>query len=104
MEKEKEEDISIKIPKTKEVLAIMSYLWVLCLIPLVFGKSKFVKFHAKQGLVLFFIEVILSLIPIIGWFFIIVPIVLSILGIKSVLREEMWEIPYINKISKKINL
>ena len=34
-------------------IAAASYIWVLCLIPLLFKReSKFAQFHAKQGLLL----------------------------------------------------
>ncbi|MBI5144164.1 MAG: zinc ribbon domain-containing protein, partial [Candidatus Omnitrophica bacterium] len=47
------------MPNDKEVLegkpfAILSYLWILCLVPLILKKeNRFAMFHAKQGLVLF---------------------------------------------------
>ena len=36
-----------------QVLALLSYLGILCFIPLLFGqRSPFVQFHARQGLVI----------------------------------------------------
>jgi len=95
-----------------KVIAILSYIGVLCLIPLLMKKDdKFVFFHAKQGLVLFVIEIITSLvlmIPILGW--IIAPIasliwlVLSIIGIVNVLGGEMKELPILGKYAGKIKI
>jgi fumarate reductase subunit D len=107
MKKQDRVDSVIKKIKTKQGLASLSYMWILCFIPVVLGKDEFVKFHAKQGLVLFFVEVALILvgwIPIIGWSLIIATIIFSLLGIRSALNNEMWEMPYINKLAKKINL
>ncbi len=51
---EQEEDIRIN-----KGMALLSYLGVLVVIPMVFGlHSKFVRHHANQGLILFALEVI----------------------------------------------
>ena len=49
------EEVSKKV-SNKNGLAALSYLWVLCLVPLLGSKDEFVKFHAKQGFVLFVFE------------------------------------------------
>jgi len=95
-----------------KVIAILSYIGVLCLIPLLMKKDdKFVFFHAKQGLVLFIVEIItyfVLMIPILGW--IIAPIasliwlVLSIIGIVNVLGGEMKELPILGKYAGKIKI
>jgi len=88
-------------------LAILSYCWVFCFAPILFSRDEFVRFHAKQGLVLFFVEVLLifvAWIPVLGWLLTVVVVILSILGIKAVLNGEKWEMPYIHKLSKKIKL
>jgi fumarate reductase subunit D len=49
---------------------VLSYLSVLCLIPILAKKEDdFIKFHAKQGLMLFIIEIaagIIGVIPLFG--------------------------------------
>lgn len=88
-------------------LALVSYLGFLCFFPMVFGKSEFVKFHAKQGLVLFFAEIICLLVgwvPIIGWFLILYVVIISLLGLQSVLDGKMWKMPFIYKLANRINL
>ena len=95
-----------------KVIAILSYIGVLCLIPLLMKKDdKFVFFHAKQGLVLFIVEIItyfVLMIPILGW--IIAPIAsliwltLSIIGIVNVLGGEMKELPILGKYAGKIKI
>ena len=54
-----------------KIFAILAYLSVLCVIPLLLKKdNKFALHHGKQGLVIFIGEIamgILAWIPIIGW-------------------------------------
>ncbi len=93
----------------KNILAIISYIGILCLVPiLIKEKDEFVKFHAKQGLVLFIGEIIiwiiLRIIPYL-WFlgnlFGLLWIILSIIGIMNVLNNKKKEIPLIGKFGKK---
>ena len=91
-----------------KLLAALSYIWVLCFIPLLLKrKSKFSQFHAKQGLVLFIVEVIGTVvfpIPIIGWALFILVVLLAILGAKAALDGEYWEMPFFGRFVKKLNL
>ena len=90
------------------LLAALSYVWVLCFIPLILKRnSKFAQFHAKQGLVLFIIEVIGTVvfpIPIIGWLLFILVVLMAILGAKAALDGEYWEMPFFARLVKKLNL
>jgi glycosyltransferase involved in cell wall biosynthesis len=66
--------------------------------PLDYSKDEFVNFHAKQGFVLFVLELIFTIILVIPMFNVILVltwIILSILGIRAVLNNKKWEIPYI---------
>ncbi|MDP3043126.1 MAG: hypothetical protein Q8N21_01870 [bacterium] len=94
--------------EANKTIAALSYVWILFLVPLL-GKrdSKFAQFHAKQGLVLFIIEIIVGLVmwfPIIGQLLMLALIVIAVMGIIKVLNGEWWKIPYIYNWSKKINL
>lgn len=93
----------------KNILAIISYIGILCLVPILMKeKDEFVKFHAKQGLVLFIAEVatlLISWIPILGWFigFIlwIIWVVLSLIGIINAVGGKQVPLPVIGKFAKK---
>jgi len=97
----------------EKTIAALSYLWILVLIPLLTKKdSEFCQFHAKQGLVLLiasFAVMILGMLPIIGWL-IILPfgslflLILAVLGLINALQGKKWEMPYLGKYAKKINL
>ena len=97
----------------KRFIAALSYIWVLCLVPLLTRRQdEYCQFHAKQGLVLFigsFVVMVLGMIPILGWLIILplgwlVIIVLSILGIINALQGKMWEMPFLGKYAKQIHL
>ena len=87
-------------------IAALSYVFILFLIPLL-GKhnSKYAQFHAKQGLVLFVVELIVSLFswfPIIGQLAVLGLIITSIMGVIKALNGEWWKIPFIYDWSKKV--
>lgn len=91
-----------------KAVAALSYAWILCLVPLL-GKrdSKFAQFHAKQGLVLFVVELAAGLVvwfPFFGQLLMLGLIVVSVMGIVKTVNGEWWKIPYIYEWSKKFNL
>jgi fumarate reductase subunit D len=97
------------------VLAIISYIGPLCLIPF-FTKEKddFVKFHAKQGLVLFILEVIvyvvLRMLPFFWYMWNLMNIislawlVFGIVGIINVVNKRKKPLPIIGSLADKIKL
>ncbi|MFH1847265.1 MAG: hypothetical protein ABH869_06910 [Candidatus Omnitrophota bacterium] len=91
----------------------LSYLWVLCLIPVLGAKKKdpFVMFHARQGLMLLIIEiafVIIRIVPLFGWIVyklgILICAILSLVGIINVLMGKKWAIPVIDDWAKKLKI
>jgi len=77
-------------------------------VPLFLKKnSKFCQFHAKQGLLLFIVEVIgmvIFPIPFLGWLLFILVVIFSILGVRAALAGEFWEMPILGKYTNKLNL
>jgi uncharacterized membrane protein len=100
------------ITQDDKVFAALSYMWILCLVPLLIKRDReFVQYHARQGLVLFIAELILSvigMIPVLGWlvgfFGWIAATILSVLGIVAALVGRYWEMPFLGSYAKKINL
>ncbi len=91
------------VEKNKTV-AMLSYLWILFLIPLLTAKdSKFAQFHAKQGLVLFIFSLV-TFFPILGQILALILTVVYIIGIIKTLNGEWWKIPGVYELSKKFNL
>jgi uncharacterized membrane protein len=95
-----------------KIMAAISYLGILVLIPLLVQKnSKFTQEHAKQGLVLLIAEIIgsvIAMIPILGWllapFIGIIFMIVAIVALIKCLMGEFWEIPVIGAYRHKINL
>ena len=93
-----------------KIFALLSYLSILCILPLLFKKENaFVLQHGKQGLVIFLGEVAVFIVHIIlgPWIFrlgIFVFGIFSFLGIIAVLRGRYVKLPGIADIAYKITL
>ena len=93
-----------------KIFAILSYLSIFCIIPLLFKKdNKFVLAHSKQGLVIFVGEVAIFIVQIVfgAWALklgLFVLGVLSFMGIIAVLKGEYIKIPLVFDIAEKIIL
>jgi len=106
-------------------MALLAYIGPLCLVPLLTKeKDEFVKFHARQGMVLLLIEAVVWAI----WNFFIGSVVwnwswglyttlvnvqnfiwlgvgaLSVIGIINVVNGEQKELPLVGKYSARIKL
>jgi|688.fasta_scaffold11202_4 uncharacterized membrane protein len=96
-----------------KLMGVLAYLGILVIIPIAAGgKSKFVKYHANQGLanLLFAIVIgvgsfILAFIPylnfilIFAWLIYLVPTIFAILGIINVVNGEEKPLPLIGGIT-----
>lgn len=93
-------------------MAILAYISWLVLIPLFAAKeSKYARFHANQGIILAIAEIavwvvfgVLTQIPVIGFIFNIIDVIISILffayavlGIINVINGKAKELPFIGK-------
>ncbi|HLF17360.1 MAG TPA: hypothetical protein VI749_00495 [Candidatus Omnitrophota bacterium] len=93
-----------------KVFAILSYLSIFCILPLVLKKENpFVLSHGKQGLVLFVGEVGVFIVHIIlgQWFLrlgMFIAGIFSLVGIIKVLQSEYVRLPIIADIADKITL
>ncbi len=96
-----------------KLMGVLAYLGILVIIPIVAGgKSKFVKYHANQGLVnlLFYIIIgvataVIAFIPyvnfilIFAWLIYLIPTIFAILGIINVVNGEQKPLPLIGGIT-----
>lgn len=112
MEEDKAEKTGAKSTETAQesdirdnkIWALLSYLGVLVLVPLLGKKeSPFVQFHAKQGVVLL-IGWVVSWFPVFGWAIGLIVFVLSIIGIVNVFNGEKKNLPIVGELAEKINL
>ena len=83
-----------------KVLAILSYVGILCFLPLLAAKdSEYAMYHGNQGIWLFIAEIvlsILSMIPILGciaMILLIVAMVFAVLGIINAAQGKMVPLP-----------
>lgn len=103
----------MKKPSGEEmVFAVLSYIPVVNLIPLLIKRDDdFVHFHAKQGLIIFLVWIVIwviSKLPFIGWFFgsllSLALFIVCIVAIVKVLMGETWEIPVVSKYADKLKV
>ena len=96
-----------------KVYAFVGYWHILFLVPLLLKKDNtFALFHAKQGLVLFVLEMIvwtLGFIPVIGWFIIrplgfIFCLIMAIAGMVQALRGVYWKMPWLGRYAEGIKI
>ncbi len=90
-------------------MAILSYISILVLIPIFAAKdSKFARFHANQGLILFVAEIVLGIvcaalgfIPVVGWIVnavvYLVEVAYMILGIVYAAQGKAKDLPIIGQ-------
>lgn len=104
---EETQEISQEEISSGKVMAVLSYLGCLMLIPLFAGrKNKFSKFHLNQGLALFVTNVLLSVIvncipkigSILAIFVSIIMLIFEIIGIVNAATGKVKELPLIGKI------
>jgi fumarate reductase subunit D len=92
------------------VMASLSYLSVLCFVPLVMRKDdEFVVFHAKQGLIIWMWGVLALFalhLPVLGkWLFglsTMAVVLFSGLGLLSVVFQRAWKLPLISWVADRI--
>lgn len=91
-----------------KIFAVLAYLSILCIIPLLFKKdNSFVLSHGKQGLVLFIGQVGVFILHIVlgqgilrlGMFLL---LVLSFIGIIEALKGRETRLPIVANIAEKI--
>jgi uncharacterized membrane protein len=102
-----QEPVPTPTATNETVMGVLAYLGILVIIPLLVSMNDpFVKFHAKQGLVLFCIEVVISAIgfgfpPF--WMIInlinLAVLVLVIIGIVNVAQHQQKELPIVGSLA-----
>jgi len=94
-----------QLSNDSKLFAALSYLWLLSVVMLVLKKDdEFVKFHAKQGTVIFVASIILWFIPIIGWLLQIAVLIAVVIGFLKAYSGERFKLPVIGDLADKINI
>ncbi len=103
----------VKSADNNKLCAILSYLLIGVVWYFVddkIKKNEFAKFHVKQAIILLIASVIanvvLALIPILGWMLIpvlnLAVLVLAVIGIINAINNEKKELPYIGQYANKL--
>jgi uncharacterized membrane protein len=87
------------------ILAILSYLYILVLIPIIFGSKKpFIQYHTRQGMALLVLWVLFSFsffLPLLPWIIGLFIIVCIVVGIINVVTGHERPLPLIGKLAIK---
>ena len=87
-----------------KLMAALSYVSIICLVPLFLKRdSKFAHFHAKQGLLLFIMELFLF-VPFFGQILFVMAVILAILGALNAWNGKYWVMPIFGKYAEKLNI
>ncbi len=92
------------------ILGVMSYMGVLCFVPLVTNSDdEFVRFHARQGLIIWIWSVLAVMalyLPGLGKVIFSMSamgvLVISIIGVVSVVFSKVWKLPVIHNLASKL--
>lgn len=112
VEENKNNENKNKDIEDNKILAIIGYIGLLCLVPLLLKKeSPYAQYHGKQGLVLLIVWVVVNMVaivPILGWLVMIfgniLCVILMLVGILHAANGEMKELPVIGEYAGKLNL
>jgi uncharacterized membrane protein len=104
-----------------KVMLVFSYLWVLAIVPFMVTRREYVRWHAKQGLILcgisclvflavIFVGAILATISkVFAWLFafallnlVLLYLALALVCVIKALRGERWAIPFLGDLVEKI--
>ena len=91
------------------LFAALSYVGVLVLVPLLMRKDDpFVRFHAKQGLVVLggFVVALLAArwIPIVGSVLFLLLLIVDVIALVQALLGRWWKIPIIGMIAERFRI
>ena len=104
-----------------KVMLVFSYLWVLAIVPFMVTRREYVRWHAKQGLILcgvaclvflgviFVGAVLATLSRIFAWLFafglvnlMLLYLAVAIVCVIKAMRGERWVIPFLGDLIEKI--
>ena len=90
----------------ERLIALLSYLLILFFIPLKrFKKNEYVYYHAKQGVglfILFMIMIFFFWLPVVSWIAALAFLVLWFTGVINALTGKKEPVPVIGRIAEKI--
>ena len=104
-------DDSERPSEDRRMAAVMAYIPFLCFIPLIrMRNDKYAYFHAKQGLVLFFLEIIAFIFSFphlsqLFWTVIIIGCIgAAIAGIMFAIQGKTYKLPIVGDLAEKLRV
>lgn len=82
-------------------LAALGYIWILSVFVYVMRKeSPFIRFHARQGIVLFVASIVVWVVPVVGKLLELIVLGLAVLGFLSAAQGQYRALPLVYAVSK----
>ena len=108
----KKEKLDEELDDVDLQLAVLAYLPVLCLVSLIAKRREdFLIFHSRQGMTLFFLELMSAMFyfipaigPVLSLLLALACLTAAILAIRTVRRRGRWSIPLIGALSEHLHL
>ncbi|MSR67508.1 hypothetical protein EXS65_01610 [Candidatus Peribacteria bacterium] len=92
------EQADIRINKD---VAAFSYVWIMSVIIYFSRKdSSFIRYHSKQGIILFLLSIPVSLIPGIGSYLMFIVVAGMLLGFLNAANGQMRDVPLVGPLSR----
>lgn len=92
----------------EKLLAFLSYLSILFLLPLkMFSKNEYVYYHAKQGLglfIIFIMMIFLFWLPVVGWVALMAFLVIWFTGVINALTGKKEPVPLIGRLLDRVSV
>jgi uncharacterized membrane protein len=88
------------IDENKDIAAL-GYVWILSVFVYIFRhNSPFVRFHAKQGMILFVLSIAFWFVPMFGKVLVLLVLALAVTGFISAGQGQWRELPFIYAVSR----
>jgi uncharacterized membrane protein len=82
-------------------IAAFSYVWIMSVLIFITRRdSKFIQYHAKQGMILFVISILFGLIPFIGQYLVLLAVAGMLLGFINAAQGNYADVPLAGDLSK----
>ncbi len=87
--------------QTNRDIAALSYVWILSVIVYFTRRdSPFIRFHARQGIVLFLLSIVLWPLWMVGQFLELIVLALAVLGFLAAAQGQWKELPIIGPLAR----
>ncbi len=87
--------------RTNKDVAAFSYVWIMSVVIYIARKdSPFIRYHSKQGIVLFLLSIPVSLIPHIGSYLIFLLAAAMLLGFLNAANGQTRDVPLVGPLSR----